>query len=110
MEVIHRDTKLEYQFDMKDSIPKERNHDAIYHIVCKEDNCKEDYISDCARRFEEKTKHHNSRDKTSHMLLRHLIEIRLPNDWKIVSSTHSKKENFRSLIYLKQKITIKYTR
>lgn len=31
-----------------------------------------------------RTENHNSRDKISHML-RHLIEIRLPNDWKIVS-------------------------
>ena len=76
MEVIHKDTKLEHQFDMEDPIPKKRNHDVIYHIVCTEDDCNEDYIGDCAGRFEEKSKHHNSRDKTSHML-GHLIDFQM---------------------------------
>lgn len=84
MEVIHRDIKLGHQFNIKDLIPKKYNHDVIYDTVCPGDICNKDYISVCAGRLEERTKNHNSRDKMSHML-RHLIEIRFPNDWKIVS-------------------------
>ena len=75
MEVIYTGTKLGSQFSIKDPIPKTHNYDIIYHTVCSEDNCNENYIDKCARSLKERTKDHNSRDKNSHVL-RQSIESR----------------------------------
>ena len=71
MEVIYKGKKLESQFNIKDPIPKRNNHNIIHHTIYSEDN--EDYIGECPRRLEERTKDCNGRDKSSHML-RHSIE------------------------------------
>ena len=68
MEVIYTGTKLGSQFNIKDPILKRHKHDIIYHTFCPEDNYNEDYIGEFARRLDGKTKHHNGRDKNSHML------------------------------------------
>ena len=62
MEVIYTVTKLGSQFNIKDPVPKRHVYDIIYHIVCREDNCNQDYIGECARRLEERTKYHTGRD------------------------------------------------
>ena len=62
MEVIYTVTKLGSQFNIKDPVPKRHVYDIIYHIVCLEDNCNQDYIGECARRLEERTKYHTGRD------------------------------------------------
>ena len=69
IEVTYTGTKLGSQFNIKDPIPKMHNHDIIYHIVCLKNNCNEDYIGECARRLNERTKDHNGRDKNSYLTL-----------------------------------------
>ena len=68
MEVIYTSTELGFQLNIKDPIPKRHNYDIIYHAVCPEDNYNEDYIDECARRLEERTKDYNGRGKNSRML------------------------------------------
>ena len=75
MEVIYTGTNLGSQFNIKDPIPKRHNHNIIYHVVCLENNCNEDYVGECARRLKKRTKGHNDRDKNLYML-RHSIESR----------------------------------
>ena len=51
MEVIYTATRLGSQVNIKDPIPKRHNHNTIYHTVCPQDNCNEDYIGEFARRL-----------------------------------------------------------
>ena len=113
MGVIYTGTKLESQFNIKGPIPKRHNHDIIYHTVCLEYNCNEDYIGKWARRLEERTKDHNGRDKNTFVTSLNRkwtwwsFRIRFLHNWKRVSSPHLKKKNFWSIIYQEQKATIK---
>ena len=67
MEVIYTSTKLGSQFNIKDPIPKRHNPDIIYHTVYPQDNGNEDYIGECTRSLEERTKDLNGRDKNSYV-------------------------------------------
>ena len=53
MEVTYTGTKLGSQFNIKYPIPKRHNHDIVYHTVCPQDNCNDDYIGEGARSLEE---------------------------------------------------------
>ena len=71
---IYTGTKLSSQLNnIKDPTPLEEQHDLIYHSVCNNDNCNDDYIGEIARRLKERVKDHNGRDKSSH-LVKHSIE------------------------------------
>ena len=73
-DIIYTGTKLSSQLNnIKDPTPFEEQHDLIYHSVCNNDNCNDDYIGEIARRLKERVKDHNGRDKSSH-LVKHSIE------------------------------------
>ena len=61
--IIYAGTKLSSQLNnIKDPTPFEEQHDLIYHSVCNDDNCNDDYIGEIARRLMERVKDHNGRD------------------------------------------------
>ena len=73
-DIIYTGTKLSSQLNnIKDPTLFEEQHDLIYHSVCKNDNCNDDYIGEIARGLKERVKDHNGRDKSSH-LVKHSIE------------------------------------
>ena len=73
-DIIYTGTKLSSQLNnIKDPTPFEEQHDLIYHSVCNNDNCNDDYIGEIARRLKEKGKDHNGCDESSH-LVKHSIE------------------------------------
>ena len=45
----------------------------MYHSVCNNDNCNDDYIGEIASHLKERVKDHNGRDKSFH-LVKHSIE------------------------------------
>ena len=73
-DIIYTETNLSSQLNnIKDPTPFEEQHDLIYHSVCNNDNCKDDYIGEIARRLIERVKDHNERDKSSD-LVKHSTE------------------------------------
>ena len=73
-DIVYTGTKLSSQLsNIKDSTPFEEQHDLIYHSICNNENCNDDYIGEIARRLKERVKDHNGRDKSSH-LVKHSIE------------------------------------
>ena len=75
-DIIYTGTKLSSQLNnIKDPTPFEEQHDLIYHSVCNNDNCNDYYIGEIARRFIERVKDHNGRDKSSN-LVKHSMESR----------------------------------
>ena len=73
-DIIYTGTKLSSQLNnIKDPTPFEEQHDPIYHSVCNNDKCNDDYIGEIARRLKERVKDHNGRDKISH-LVKHSLE------------------------------------
>ena len=73
-DIIYTGTKISSQLNnIKDPTPFEEQHDLIYHSVCNNDNCNDYYIGEIARRFIERVKDHNGRDKSSN-LVKHSIE------------------------------------
>ena len=73
-DIIYTGTELSSQLNnIKDPTPLEEQHDLIYHSVCNNDNCDDYYIGEIARRFIERAKDHNGRDKSSN-LVKHSIE------------------------------------
>ena len=73
-DIIYTGTKLSSQLNnIKDPTLFEEQHDLIYHSVCNNDNCNDCYIGGIARRFIERAKDHNGRDKSSN-LVKHSIE------------------------------------
>ena len=68
-DIIYTGTKLSSQLNnTKDPTPFEEQHDLIYHSVCNNDNCNDDYIGEIARRLKERVKDHNGRDKNPHLV------------------------------------------
>ena len=73
-DIIYAGTRLFSRLNnVKDPTPFEEQHDLIYHSVCNNDNCNDDYIGEVARRLKERVKDHNGHDKSSH-LVKHSIE------------------------------------
>ena len=73
-DIIYTRTKLSSQLNnIKDPIPFEEQHDLIYHSVCNNESCNDYYIGEIDRRFIERMKDHNGRDKSSN-LVKHSIE------------------------------------
>ena len=67
--VVYTKTKLSSQLNnIKDPTQFEEQHDLIYHSVCYNDNCSDDYIGEIARRLKERVKDHNGHDKSSHLV------------------------------------------
>ena len=50
-----------------------QQHDLIYHTVCNNDNCNDDYIGEIAQCLKERVKDHNGHDNSSH-LIKHCTE------------------------------------
>ena len=68
-DIIYTGTKLCSQLSsIKDPTPFEEQRDLIYHSVCNNDNCTDYYIGESARRFIERVKDHNGRDKSSNLV------------------------------------------
>ena len=73
-DIIYTGTKLSSQLNnIKDPTPFEEQHDLIYHSVCNNENCNDNYIGEIARPLKERVKDHNGRDKSS-QLVKHSIE------------------------------------
>ena len=51
----------------------EHNHDIVYHGICAETDCSENYIGETARRISERVKDHTGKDVHSH-LFKHAVE------------------------------------
>ena len=65
VDIIYTGTKLSSQLnDIKDPTPFEKQHDLIYHSVCNNEICNDDYIGEIARRLKERIKDHNGHDKS----------------------------------------------
>ena len=58
---------------MKDKTKFEHNHDIVYHGICPETDCSENYIGETARRISERVKDHRGKDVHSH-LFKHTVE------------------------------------
>ena len=81
-------SKLSSQLkNIKNSTPFEWQHDIVYHFFCSSENCNENYISESARRLNEKIKDDNGRDR-NYRLFKHLTEsghdLVLKNDFRII--------------------------
>ena len=73
-DIIYTGTKLSSQLNnIKDPTPFEEQHDLIYHSVCNNENCNDNYIGEIAQPLKERVKDHNGRDKSS-QLVKHSIE------------------------------------
>ena len=73
-DIIYAVTKISSKLNnIKDPTPFEEQHDLIYHSVCNNGNCNDDYIGEIAWRLKESVKDHNGRDKNSH-LVKYFIE------------------------------------
>ena len=84
-DIIYTGTKLSSQLNnIKDPTPFEEQHDLIYHSVCNNDNCNDDYIGEIARDLKERVKDHNGHDKSSH-LIKHSI-ARPSMSWQLQNS------------------------
>ena len=66
-------SKLSTCFQVKDKTKFEHNHDIIYHGICPETDCSENYIGETARRISERVKDHAGKDVHSH-LFKHAVE------------------------------------
>ena len=60
---------------INDPKPFEEQHQIVYHSFFSAENCNENYISENARRLDERKKDHNGRDRNFH-LLKNLVESR----------------------------------
>ena len=49
-------SKLSTCFQVKDKTKFEHNHDIVYHGICPETDCSENYIGETARRISERVK------------------------------------------------------
>ena len=71
----------------------------IYHSFCSAENFNENYISESARRLDERMKDHNGRDRNSH-LFKHSIESRhdpvLKNDFRIIGKGYRNNTSTRT--------------
>ena len=62
-DIIYTGTKLPSQLNnIKCPTPFKEQHDLIYHSVCNNENCKDDYIGEITRHLKERLKDHNGRD------------------------------------------------
>ena len=79
------------RFKTKDRIKFDHEDDLIYHVKCPEESCTDDSIGESGRRVIERVKDHNSRDKSSHMLI-HSIEKNhtevTMNDFKVIGRNY----------------------
>ena len=66
-------SKLSTCFQVKDKTKFEHNHDIVYHGICPETDCSENYIGETARRISERVKDHTGKDVHSH-LFKHAVE------------------------------------
>ena len=68
-DIIYTGTKLSSQLNnIKDPTLFEEQHDLIYHSVCNNDNCNDNYIGEIARRLKQRVKDHNGRYKSLHLV------------------------------------------
>ena len=74
-------------FQCQNKTDFEHNHDLICHTKCPEPTCIDNYVRESARQITERTKYHNGRDHSSHVL-KHSIEKSHKNvntiDFKII--------------------------
>ena len=66
-------SKLSTCFQVKDKTKFEHNHDIVYHGICPETDCSENYIGETAWRISERVKDHAGKDVHSH-LFKHAVE------------------------------------
>ena len=66
-------SKLSTCFQVKDKTKFEHNHDIVYHGICPETDCSENYIGETARRISERVKDHTGKDVHWH-LFKHAVE------------------------------------
>ena len=73
---VYTETKLSSQLrNIKNPTLFEEQHDIVYHSFYSAENCNENYISESARRLNERMKDHNGRDRNFH-LFKHSVESR----------------------------------
>ena len=59
--------RLSSCFKTKDRKKYDHEHDLVYQVKCPEESCTDDYICQSGRQVIEQVKHHNGRDKSSHI-------------------------------------------
>ena len=69
--IVFTGSKLSTCF--QDKTKFEHNHDIVYHGICPETDCSENYIGKTARRISERVKDHTGKDVHSH-LFKHAVE------------------------------------
>ena len=94
--------KLSYQLrNIKDPTLFEEQHDIVYHSLFSAENCNENYISESARRLNERVKDHNGRDRNSH-LFKHSVESRhdpvLKNEFRIIGRGYRNNTRRRKIV------------
>ena len=70
LQTMYTRKKLSSQFDIKDKINFEHQHDLIYHVNCPITTCEDKYNSETARLIHDRIKDQNGRHHKSHMLKR----------------------------------------
>lgn len=68
LEITDTGNKLSSQFDIKDKLNFEHQHDLIYHANCPIPTCEENYIIETTHHLHEPMKDHNGRYHKSHIL------------------------------------------
>ena len=67
-DIAFQGKQLSCCFNIKDETKLPEKHDLVYHAICAEENCNDDYVGETARRISEKLLDHSRRNKNSHIL------------------------------------------
>ena len=66
--IVYGGKKLGSFFSIKDETKKQHQHDLIYYTECRESSCSENYISEVARRLQERVDEYVRKDSKSLVL------------------------------------------